>query len=99
MIWSKLLSGRPDAFFGFFTIDLSRHKKARWSFNIPVIGGWWMAEVGFEEVLVGSIEDDVLSNGLSLSPSAVWLNTHSFVSIGASLNESNILGHVSWGTE
>ena len=70
---------------------------ALWKVLLPVIGGWWMAEVGSEEI--SSIDEVVIGGNIfTFSPFALS-RALSLVSVDALLNVGGVGAHEIWSTE
>ena len=82
-----------------FAILLVHLLVAAWSLIIPLLSGWWMAEIRSKEI-ASFFEVYVISfNNLSFSHSASTSTGSFSISTQAFHNDFGISSHVAWGTE
>ena len=86
----EFFTSGPDAF-SFSTGILVSERHAFNDVLLPLVGGWWMAEVGSEEI--SAFDKFVIgSNNLSFSPFALS-RAFSLVSVNALFNEGGVVVH------
>jgi len=93
---AEFFSGRPLAL-SLATGIFGGSRDALSNWLVPVVSGWWMAEVGSEEI--SSFDEVVVgSDILSFSPFALS-RAFGLVSLNAFVNESDIAIHEHWSAE